>query len=222
MANKYIVEDQDVFENQTISKFTDEIRQCARWMRFRPTFTLKRVLTNDSDKLNLIIEYNGIYGSRQLEKHRFIIRINDNENIELDKPKVVTRKKYYDRDYDEERYDELYDECYEYEITKEQLQKICESNSMSIRMGGNTCECQMDDIYLCRVFYNGVYDSNQYTDAIDYLDSLKSKAESEKNNRLKREREKEEAEARKERRFWMGIVLFIIIVVMSMCIDLCC
>ena len=206
MANKYVIENRDVFENQTIFKFSDEITLRGWWII--PKFTLKRILTNDSDKLKLIIEYNGIYDKSLLEKDRFIIRINDNENIELEKPKV-TRDKYFDHHCNKKRYDE----CYEYEITKEQLQKICESNSMSIRMGGDTCEYKMKDIYLCRVFYNGVYDSNQYTDAVSYLDSLKSKDEYERNQEKIKKAEKEEAEIQKVRKrvLWVGIFFIIYI-----------
>ena len=68
MANKYVIENRDVFENQTIFKFSDEITLRGWWII--PKFTLKRILTNDSDKLKLIIEYNGIYDKSLLEKDR--------------------------------------------------------------------------------------------------------------------------------------------------------
>ena len=178
MKNKFIEKKIDNFEGIT----TFQLNYKCRLHLNIGYVELKRLKTKDADTLFLcILHQSNEYSNRSpgflfLEDNSFIIRINNSENIQLGRP-TIDRKSgqeshydyHYDYNYQEKKSYNWYKEWYTYEITPEQLQKICEADMVAIKVNNNVYDDKdFQHLFLehCKLFYNGTYDSTLYIDTI--------------------------------------------------------
>ena len=188
MKNKFIVKEIDNFEG--ITTFHLDYK-CP--LHNIGSVELQRLKTKDTDTLFLCIYwYSTEYidkspGFLYLEKKSFIIRINNSENIQLGRPTIDRnngQELLLDYDYkehkEEYKFYKWYKEWYKYEITPEQLQKICEADMVAIKVNNRVYDDKsFQHLFLeyCQIFYNGTYDSTLYIDTI----KNKNKKEEEEN-----------------------------------------
>jgi hypothetical protein len=195
MKNKFIVKEIDNFEGITTFNLN---YQCQ--LDYIGSVELRRLKTKDTDTLFLCIywyssEYDNLSpGFLYLEKKSFIIRINNSENIQLGRPTIDRKdgqKSLYDYHYDIYKFYKWYEESYKYEITPEQLQKICEADMVAIKVNNRVYDDKsFQHLFLeyCQIFYNGTYDSTLYIDTVKKQEKQREQEEKEK-------KEKEEQEA---------------------------
>ena len=154
-VNEYMSVIYDKFENKTTTKMKYSFS-------LGPSFKLKlrHVSMPAGDILVLDINYDGDdwFFLRQGE---VIININNVENIVL-KPNesyTDTYTSYHDVHCVESDY---------YELTQEQLKRICDANTIDIKISGAQ-EAKIFQAALLRLhaqrFYNAVYDSNAYPES---------------------------------------------------------
>lgn len=237
MKNKFIEKKIDNFEGIT----TFQLNYKCRLHLNIGYVELKRLKTKDADTLFLcILHQSNEYSNRSpgflfLEENSFIIRINNSENIQLGRP-TIDRKSgqeshydyHYDYNYQEKKSYNWYKEWYTYEITPEQLQKICEADMVAIKVNNNVYDDKdFQHLFLehCKLFYNGTYDSTLY------IDTIKNQYKKEKQEQEQKEQEEQEALlAQKKERIkdillnpeaWIYIIfaLFILYAIISGIID---
>ncbi len=186
MKNKFIKKIIDNFEETTTFQLKPEC--CHLYLNIGNVF-LQRFKTKDTDTLFVCIFHSSYEivdnspGFLYLEENSFWIRINNSENIQLGRP-IIDRKSGKERS-DSEFYN-WYKEWYTYEITPEQLQKICEADTVAIKVNNQVYDDKnFQHLFLehCQIFYNGTYDSTLYTDTV------KKQYKKEKEEKLREEQE---------------------------------
>lgn len=193
MKNKFIKKIIDNFEETTTFQLKPE---CHLYLNIGKVF-LQRFKTKDTDTLFVGIFnsnseiYSSSPGFLYLEENSFLIRINNSENIQLGRP-IIDRKSGQERsyDYNDSKFYNWYKEWYTYEITLEQLQKICEADTVAIKVNNQVYDDKnFQHLFLehCQIFYNGTYDSTLYTDTV------KKQYKKEKEEKLREEQEEQEA-----------------------------
>ena len=202
MGNKYISVETDKFENRTYYRHKEQFR----------SYSLHRFVTDDNDIL--ILNYSTLTLGRFMyyENDRFIIRLNDEENIELSRPNV-NRKEVFDSDRYErsKRWGEdtlersinkdftNYWESYDYVITEDILLKMCNASTISIKQGGYVVSYDDEFINFLQIFYNGAYDSSKFTDAV--TKRMQEEEQKEQEKRIKKEQE----ELHRQKYWWLYI-----------------
>lgn len=191
MKNKFIKKIIDNFEETTTFQLKPEC--CHLYLNIGNVF-LQRFKTKDTDTLFVCIFHSSSEivdnspGFLYLEENSFLIRINNSENIQLGRP-MIDRKSGQERSpyyYNDSEFYNWYKEWYTYEITLEQLQKICEADTVAIKVNNQVYDDKnFQHLFLehCQIFYNGTYDSTLYTDTV------KKQYEKEKEEKLREEQE---------------------------------
>lgn len=184
MANKFIKVDYDKFENK---RNTTMNYPYVLWSQFKGPredggdgdLTLRRLIMErgienihaylrhislpDTDTL-LIDIYSFLDNWFFLRDGHFVININDVENVTLE-----PHESYSKVSDDYLGHSKCSESCF-YVINQELLKKICEAKSVDFKISGKTHSFVVKAnkfISYARRFYNGLYDENEYLDAIN-------------------------------------------------------
>lgn len=228
MANEYVVQKRDEFEDKTFFVYDNPPLKCRLTGHYNlHDFRLCKVVTPNDNFLLITLASADRFNPSFIEKSRVIIRIDDSENIELQRP-YWSREDFFDScKYDRDRNQGIFrakenyvrfSEYFEYKITENELRKICDANVVKIKLGDRVCE--FGDVLLnyCRVFYNGAYDSTMYQDAVSLWGTrIQSQIQKEKEKRDEYARKKEEVASKEYIKTIAIIVGVIFLLVWSCC-----
>lgn len=157
MAYEYINKFKDDFEDTTTIEMSNALTYSINGTDEKYQIRLKRVIDNNTDSLY----FHMIDGGKFVFIEKFILRINDSENIPL---QFIKR---YPVPNNTGQYQYLFG------IPTEKFLDICQANKIIFKITdsdtnnyifGNTDNDMLLDY--CRIFYTQVYDSNEFPNAI--------------------------------------------------------
>lgn len=160
MANNYVKVENDKFNNKTVTTMKKPYRLTKTTLGGLYHLTLRHVSAPSHDSLLIDVYYQG-FDWAFLRNGSMIININNVENIELE-----AHESYSDTMTVGESV-----ECVEsdyYEINQEILKKICDAQSVDIKIAGSNTEKVKEAnqfIEYARHFYSDFYDENAYKDS---------------------------------------------------------
>lgn len=162
MAYEYINKFKDDFEGITTIEMKTPIMYYIKEAEVTYQIKLVRVFGDDTDSLYLHINE----GESCTSITNMILRINDSENIPLQLIKSYNTgvKK---------------DNQYQFAIPFEKFRDICQANKIIFKLKNETIgDCILGNfkgdmlLYHCRIFYNQVYDSNEFPNLISEYDRV--------------------------------------------------
>lgn len=162
MAYEYINKFKDDFEGITTIEMKNPIMYYIKEAEVTYQIKLVRVFGDDTDSLYLHINE----GESCTSITNMIFRINDSENIPLQLIKSYNTgvKK---------------DNQYQFAIPFEKFRDICQANKIIFKLKNETIgDCILGNfkgdmlLYYCRIFYNQVYDSNEFPNIISEYDRV--------------------------------------------------
>ena len=172
MAYEYINKFKDDFEGITTIEMKNPIMYYIKDAEVTYQIKLVRVFGDDTDSLYFHINE----GESCTSITNMILRINDSENIPLQLIKSYNTgvKK---------------DNQYQFAIPFEKFRDICQANKIIFKLKNETIgDCILGNLgnfkgdmllYYCRIFYNQVYDSNEFPNIISEYDRVINAAASE-------------------------------------------
>lgn len=162
MAYEYINKFKDDFEGITTIEMKNPIMYYIKEAEVTYQIKLVRVFGDDTDSLYFHINE----GESCTSITNMILRINDSENIPLQLIKSYNTgvKK---------------DNQYQFAIPFEKFRDICQANKIIFKLKNETIgDCILGNfkgdmlLYYCRIFYNQVYDSNEFPNIISEYDRV--------------------------------------------------
>lgn len=162
MAYEYINKFKDDFEGITTIEMKNPIMYYIKEAEVTYQIKLVRVFGDDTDSLYFHINE----GESCTSITNMILRINDSENIPLQLIKSYNSgvKK---------------DNQYQFAIPFEKFRDICQANKIIFKLKNETIgDCILGNfkgdmlLYYCRIFYNQVYDSNEFPNIISEYDRV--------------------------------------------------
>jgi len=164
---KFISVDYDEFNEKTTTQHSNALKWggfLGKLVNEYENIKLRHVKTPKLDALMLDFS---IKSSDWFHLRSGKLTLNcDQDNINLEFHESETNARHIG--------DTLY--CFEYgfyQISKEELEKVCNANVLKIRVSGDTTyeqpaeiECQAFQTY-CQQFYNNFYDETKYTDSLN-------------------------------------------------------
>ena len=165
---KFITVDYDEFNEKTTTQHSNTLKWGGGWsdglVNTYDNIRFRHVKTQELDALMLDFSIKASDWFH-LRDGKLILNC-DQDNINIEFNETETDATHIG--------DDLY--CFEYgfyQISKEELEKVCEANVLKIRVGGSTTyeepgekECQVFQTY-CQQFYNNFYDEAKYPDSLN-------------------------------------------------------
>ena len=161
-----VVKSVDKFNDKTTVTMNKEYILSNDIMSHKATVGLRYVSSPGLDTILWDYEYKDEYDFLYLDGRKMIIRINDRENISLPFIDKGDRETSSIKDYNGEKHI-IRTECNFVKIDKTILGKICNANSLEIKVNGQNpieysarkCSGLID---YCKIFYEGLYHEGLY------------------------------------------------------------
>ena len=123
-----------------------------------------------SEAISFVVTANALDVWPNLKSSRFIIRINDYENIDLGKGVFLGSDVYHN----EQGIGPYCEQTVCYNISLAQLKKICDARTTELCFSGSIYPAfalPANFIYWCQTFYNGAFDCNAYLEGVAAINS---------------------------------------------------
>jgi hypothetical protein len=166
-SKRFIIQSFDKFKNRTDTRWNDPKLSKVFGEDLYPAYLsldIRHVKTPEID--SIVIDY--VYVSDKwmfLRNGTIIVNLDGVENIELTPYESHT----------DVRNGGICNEIGFYDISKENLKKICDANSIAIRVSGRSSNLEIKDKsllkfrFMCRCFYAYLYDDHSYDTWIDSI-----------------------------------------------------